>query len=253
MKRIMHYSIGLLSLMLLILVTYCGKNPSASTSLQKNSVVLMKAKAKLHSTSSMSDIPVPGGSVNVQFALLNIEKYRIEENSGVENEQQGQHEDNDSGGSDNEQEAPDIAVTGPFSIDISNGETFIDSVAVYPGTFKKVDFTFMLNSAPPFDGKTIVISGEFIPVNGTAIPMTIKSTFAQEIQIRIAGGGITVAANSTVPVVVTFDLTGMFNNVDFGSAQVSNGEIIVDNVSNTALLAAFEANLAKYVEVEEKM
>jgi len=138
-------------------------------------------------------------------------------------------------------------------LDISSGEAFIDSVAVYPGTFKKVDFTFMINTAPPFNGKTIVIGGEFAPTNGTtSLDFTLKSEFNQEIQSHIAGNGITVANNVTVAVVVTFDLAGWFDNVDFGSAQVVNGEILIDNAHNTALLSAFEDNLSQSIEVEEE-
>jgi len=265
MKRIMQYSVQLVSVSLLILVVSCGKKsptsspPLSFTSLQKTSMIVMKAAAKLSSASSMSAFPVPGGSLNVQSALLNIEKFRIEENTGFDGQQQGGANDNDKGSSEKkdspgaENDTPDIIITGPFSIDISSNEVFLDSVAAYPGTFKKVNFTLIPNTSPPFNGKTIIINGEFVPTNGAAIAVTIKSEFAKEIQTRIAGGGITVADNSIVPVVVTFDLAGMFNNVDFGSAQVKNGEIIVDNVSNAALLTVFETNLTKYVEVEEKM
>ncbi len=211
----------------------------------------MKANTKQNLTTGAINVPVIGGELNIQTALFNIEKLRIEENSGFDGEQQGNHQDNDqSGGS--EIEAADIYLTGPFTLDVSNGEAIIDSVSVYPGTFKKVDLKFSANPAAPFNNKSIIFEGSFIPTSGSEVAFSLQSEFMKEIQTYIAGNGITVAANATVPVVVTFDLAGFFKDMNLGSAQVVNGKILIDSNNNSALLATFEANLGKYIDVEGK-
>ncbi len=237
----------------------CGKkNPFSSNSLTKSSTAIMKATS-LHKNAgtTLANIPVVGGTLNVQNAWVNIADLRIEENSGFDGEQQGDHNDGDQGGKDNEsknggEDSPDITAPGPFSLEISSGQALIGSFDVYPGTFKKVDFKFQSNADDPFYGETIVISGEFTSDAGTTTPFSLKSEFAQQIQTRIANGGITVPANSTVEINVVFDLAGWFNNVDFSAAQISNGQIMIDSGNNTAILNAFESNLAKYVDVEEE-
>lgn len=237
----------------------CNRSNPAATSLPtKSSTAVMKATG-LHKSASttLSDLPVLGGTLNVQSAWINISDLRIEENSGFDGEQQGEHNDGDQGGSENESQgsendSPDITAPGPFSLEISSGQALIGSFNVYPGTFKKVDFTFQPNTNDPFYGKTIVISGEFTSTAGTVTPFALKSEFAQPIQTQIAGGGITVPANATVDINVVFDLAGWFSNVDFSAAQISNGQILIDSSNNTALLSAFEANLAQYVEVENE-
>ena len=246
------------AILLYALATGCSNgNPAGSSStVQKNSVAVMKAASRQITSGTAIDIPVQGGDLHIQVALLNIEKFEIEENSGFDGEQEGEHQDgdhDDDNGNDDtiETELEDIEVTGPFDIDVSNGEIFLDSVAVYSGTFKKVEFNFVVNSNSPFNGNTIHISGEFRPTNAASIPFTLQSQFSENIQGRIAGDGIIVSENTIVPIVVTFDLAGWFNGVDFSSAEVVNSEIRIDSTSNTALLTVFENNLGQHVDVEE--
>ncbi len=255
--------LGILTLALgIVWISSCNKSsPNSSSSLTKSSTAVMKATNSPRAASTtVADIPVSGGKLNVQTAWINIADLRIEENSGNDVEQEGEHNDGDQGGSDNESQdgnedstdAADITAAGPFSIDISNGQALIGSFDVYAGTFRKVDFSFMPNTNDPFYGKTIVIGGEFTAEDGTVIPFALKSEFSKQIQIPIAGAGIVVAANSTVEINVVFDLAAWFGSVDFSSAQAANSQILIDASTNTALLTAFEANLDKYVEVEEK-
>lgn len=270
MKYSKFFASSLLLMAFIFVVVGCGKKaPTSMNSTAKTSTVLMKASASPTAVSTdaasstlLSSIPIPGGSLDISTAMVNVDKIRIEENSGMDVEQQGDNNtgdqggpDNELGGPDNEKSGPeaeqDIVLNGPFALDITNGEAAIQSVDVYPGTFKKVDLTLSINTASPFNGKTIVISGSFTPTGGSAVPVNLKSEFSQEIQMPIAGGGITVPDNSTVAVTITFNLAGLFDKVDLTSAQISNGEILIDSANNTALLSAFESNLAKYVDVEE--
>ncbi len=247
MTRFKPLGIGLITIGLLLLGVSCKLHlPTNSTGLSKSATVVMKASAG--SSAALSNSPVTGGDLNIQTAMINVARFRIEENSGFDGEQQGEHNDGNKGGPDNEQDAQDIIMTGPYSLDISNNEAFIDSVAVYPGTFRKVDITF---ATSPFNGKSIVITGKFTPTGSAAIPFELKSEFSKEIQTQIAGNGITVGSNTSVPIVVTFNLAEWFGNVNFQTAQMVNGAILIDNAHNTNLLSAFESNLSAQAEMED--
>jgi len=249
----------------LIGVTGCNKtNPTSGGILMKNSTAIVKAiNSQQAAGTTAAPIPLTGGTLLVQTAWINIADLRIEENSGFDGEQNGEYNSGDqsenetedsneeSGGFEDGLEAPDITAAGPFGLDISEGQAPVGSFEVYPGTFKKVDFTFQPNANDPFFGSTIVIDGEFTTDQGTVIPFTLKSEFSQTIQTPLVNGGIVVAADSTVEINVVFDLAGWFLNLDLASAQTTNGQILIDAVNNPTLLAAFEANLAHSVDVEE--
>jgi len=165
-----------------------------------------------------------------------------------ENEQDGDFEYGEQDGieDENESDTDDIFATGPFALDISGGQALIGTFDIYTGTFKQIDFTYI-----PIDGKSVAISGEFIAVAGSPVSFTLESAFAEQVQILLSNGGITVASDSTVELTVVFDLAAWLADVDFSSAQLTDGNILINGSSNPELLAAFEAKLAQYVEVDD--
>ncbi len=248
-----------------------GQSGSAN-SLEKTSTLSVTATSKQDSIATNGDIAVLGGGLRLTTAMLNIDYFSIEENSGFDGEQEGEHDNGDAedieenNGFDGEQEgehddgdvnedtgAEDIILSGPVPIDISSGEYVLSPVEMYPGTFKRIDAVFAITDTDPFKGNSIVITGNFTPTGGDPIPFILNSQFTQEIQSRITdanGGIIVVSDNSTVSVVVTFDLAVWFNGLDFSSAESNNG-IIIDGTYNKELLSKFETNLAQSGELEE--
>jgi hypothetical protein len=182
------------------------------------------------------NIPINGGILNIQSASVSIGAFVIQENSGDNN-------GGDSSGLLNEPDSSDITVSGPFALEIARGETFVESVAVYPGTFKQLTASFSTGAQPPFNGSSIIVQGTYTPEGGSGIPVILQSAYNQETECLIAGGGITAPRDTTVALVAVFDLVGWFSDVDFAHAQVSNGQILVDSTHNSGLLAAFESNL----------
>lgn len=250
----------------IFILTACKSNnmPTAPTnSIQKSSTVLLSMnsiknpKVKLNTneagrTSSVT-FDVIGGTLDLTQALINFKNLRIEENSGYDGEQQGDHQDGDQNDNEGgtESETPDVTAPGPFSADLSAGLTTIGNFSVPAGTFKKVDFNLTPNSADPFFGKTIVMNGNFSPTQGSSIPFTLKSELLAQLQLQIANGGITVQKDSTVNIDIVIDLPALFSNLDLSSAQIVNGELSIDSQHNAALLTTFEANIAKYIDAEE--
>lgn len=256
----------LFSFLLVIAITLTGcksnNSPTTPASGTASSSLLMKAHsfnpAKVDAVNRVSagsktfiQFPVSGGIIDVQMAMFSFKNLVIEENSGFDGEQQGDNNSGDQNEGGPEVETPDITAPGPFSVDLSNGTASIGNFDVYPGTFKKVNFKLEPNAADPYLGKTIVISGTYTAVGGTAVPFKLRSAVASQIQLPLANGGIVVAANSTVSINIVFDLPSLFSNIDLSTATVANGEILIDTQNNSTLLSAFENNLTKYVDAED--
>ena len=263
---------------------------SQNSPLLSTGKALMKAATATSTSSSLSDIPVVGGTVNIQTALINIADLVIEENSGENNEQidedddqddndqdgdfqdgdQDEDEDNDNeeenddgdnndvdndneqdgdfeyGEQDSTDDTDDILAAGPFALDISSGQALIGTFDIYTGTFRQIDFTYT-----PVNGKSVVISGEFTANAGSPVLFSLESAFAEQVQMLLSNDGVTVASDSTVELTVVFDLAAWIADLDFSSAQLTDGQILINGSINPELLAVFEAKLAQYVEVED--
>lgn len=240
----------------LILQLGCNKNSSPSTTepLAKSVIVLMKASAVKTTGTDLSDIPVGSGVLNIVQALIHINDIEIEENFSHRDEQEGEHDDDDEDNeSENENDDQDeIILKGPFTLNISSGKAFIDSVNVYPGTFTKVELEFSTAKKQPFNGASILISGIFNRNDEQSIPFLLALAFDDEIEATLESGGLTVEAKSTVSVTILFDLINWFAGMDFSVAQISEDKIIIDNQHNNNLLSLFENNLNQNIEVEKE-
>jgi len=237
---------GILSIAVLILAVTGCKNPThlGQNTPVKSSAVVLKASAVGRGLDSPDSFPVPGGAVVVDTAAVNIAEFRIQENSGPDsggNGESGGEGEQPEGG---DQELPDIVVPGPFLLQIAAGETFIDTVVVYPGAFRQVDAALAVSSLPPLTGKSIYITGSYQPVSGPGVPFVLKSEFHDGTECPIAGGGFVIPSDTTVALVVEFDVAGWFAELDMGSAELTNGVILIDSGHNPSLLAAFEAALS---------
>jgi len=249
MKTLKRISpIMILIAVILVLASGCAKD---SSNLTKSSMLNLSL-----STTKSAVLKNVATDFTLNSALINISDLVIEENSGNDVEQDGNHND---GGNDSENdsgneaggEQDDIILPGPYTLDVLNGTVSIDQVAVYPGTFKKVDFTFVTSTEADFGGNSIVVTGSYQQPGGTVVPVVLRSAFSETIQLPLAGNGLTVADNSTVSITIVLDIPSWINNLDLSGAVLTNSEIIIDNTVNEDLLNLFEANLVSSIEVED--
>jgi len=254
MKTLKRVSPLLVIAAILFLASGCAKDNSNLTKSSLLAVDISTVKgAALNSSGTKGDAT---SAFILNSAKISISDLIIEENSGNDVEQQGDHND---GGNDAETgtdikaggEKDDVMLPGPYTLDVVNGRLAIDQVAVYPGTFKKVDFKFNISNETGFGGNSIVVTGSYQKTDGTSVAVTLRSEFSQQVQLPIAGDGITAAANSTVSVTIVLDIASWMNNIDLSSAVVANNEIIIDKTVNADLLKLFEANLVSSIEVED--
>jgi len=239
---------------ILFIVSGCAKENVNSTKSSLLAVDLSTVKsAALNNTGTKG---TASSAFTLNSAKVSISDLVIEENSGNDVEQQGEHND---GGNDDENdsnnetggEKDDILLPGPYMLDVVNGSLSIDQVAVYPGTFKKVDFKFNVSNEAGFGGNSIVVKGSYKKPDGTVVPVTLRSDFSQQVQLPVANGGITVAANNTITLTIVLDIQSWINTIDLSGAILTNNEIIIDKTINADLLNLFEANLASSIEVED--
>jgi len=254
MKTLKRVSPLMVMAAILFIVSGCAKENVNSTKSSLLAVDLSTVKsAALNNTGTKG---TASSAFTLNSAKVSISDLVIEENSGNDVEQQGEHND---GGNDDENdsnnetggEKDDILLPGPYMLDVVNGSLSIDQVAVYPGTFKKVDFKFNVSNEAGFGGNSIVVKGSYQKPDGTAVPFTLRSDFSQQVQLPVANGGITVAANNTITLTIVLDIQSWINTIDLSGAILTNNEIIIDKTINADLLNLFEANLASSIEVED--
>jgi hypothetical protein len=247
-------TVALLSLM--SCVACSGGSSGSGTARVRSSTLTVFANARA-APAMLEDLVVGGGTIELETAQFSIAEISIEEEteSGGEGGEHGEEpggEENGKGGEPGEgPEDEEIVITGPFAIDIASGSAVLASVPVFPGTFREANIVFHRDPLAPFSGGSVYFRGQYFPTTGDAIPITLRSDFAGEIEVPIANGGITVGSNMTMPIVLTFALDSLFAGMDFATATVSGGEILIDATNNVQLLDRFEQNLAETMELEE--
>ncbi len=242
--------------MILVLASGCAKDSSSLTKSSMLNLSLSTTKGTALNNAGTKAATTVTGDFTLNSAMISIADLVIEENSGNDVEQDGNHND---GGKDSENdsgneaggEQDDIILPGPYTLDVLNGTVSIDKVAVYPGTFKKVDFAFITSIEANFGGNSIVVTGSFQQSGGTVIPVVLRSDFSETVQLPLTGNGLTVADNSTVSLTIVLDIPSWINNLDLSGAVLTNNEILIDNTVNEDLLNLFEANLVSSIEVED--
>jgi hypothetical protein len=253
MKTLKRFSFIGMPVIFILLASGCAKD-NAKTSKMTIGFSTIRSSI-LKSTGSKGSLSAVNG-FTLNSVKISIADLAIEENSGNDVEQQGDHND---GNGDNENnnkedsnaENDDVSLPGPYVLNVIDGKITIDQVDVYPGTFKKVDFTFLINKEAGFGGNSIIVKGSYQKKDGTVLPVVLKSSFNQQVQLPLANGGVIVAANSTVSLTIVLDIPSWLNNIDLSSAFVSNNEILIDKTNNQELLKLFEANLTSDIEVED--
>ena len=258
MKKLKKFSfVGMISIIIL-LASGCAKDKTSLTNLTKSSklaVNLSTLKSTLPGSAVTKGITAGTAGFTLNSVKISIADLIIEENSGNDVQQQGNFND---GGTDTENknnegtgaENSDVLLAGPYVLDVIDGKISIDNVDIYPGTFKKVDFTFQINNDPGFGGNSIVVNGSYQRNDGTVLPVILKSDFNQQVQLQLANGGIIAAANSSVALSIVLDIPAWINSLDLSSAVVLNNEILIDKTNNQELLKLFEAYLTSSIEVE---
>jgi hypothetical protein len=205
---------------------------------QKTAHVLLSVVAARSGANDLHRVPLSSGTLDVNAARVYVGQLSIQENSGCDSSGGG------SGVQGGELDQPDIVVNGPFDLDIAGGSAFIDTVAVYPGVFRKTNVGFAVNDQSPYTGMSILISGVFTPDTGSAKPFALRSAFANQTECGLVGDSIVVQKDTTVSVSVVFNARGWLSGLDFAHAQLLGDSILIDANDNPDLLAAFEAALS---------
>ncbi|MBE9509893.1 MAG: hypothetical protein IMY71_03375 [Bacteroidetes bacterium] len=209
----------MIALLVSVSITGCQNSNSNSSTLEKKlDSALQESGSKLSDDQSFAE------ALNISSVVINISNLHIKEDSG-----------ND-----------DVILQGPYTKEISNGIVSFDQVDLFTGTYKKVDLTFQTSESTTFNGHSIIITGHYLTAGSSTIPFTLSSDFTKQIQLPLVNNGVTVSENSMVSISIIFDTNVWLSVLDFADANITNGEIAIDNNNNTFLLNAFEANLSSH-------
>ncbi|MFA9392495.1 MAG: hypothetical protein ACERKD_21975 [Prolixibacteraceae bacterium] len=230
----------------------------------------------LKSTQSDASIVLASGNLLVDVAVIQIENIAIEDNTGDENnneldgendsimdndtiQSENENNDGDKDGDKNEKEdgkdkkekddAGDLILAGPFSLDISSGLATIGNISVQPATYKKVNFNFVDGTSSSVN--SVQISGTFTDNNGTATPFQLAYNSSDIFQLPLADSGLVVTTGNTVTLSIVFDINSWLSQLDFAAAEVADGNIDISATKNTALYDAFVASLSENIDIED--
>ncbi len=232
---------------LIFLVSACRKSVSTTPAKVKSATVTFKATAaktvfKSAVAANGMLITVKGGTIDLTSAWIYFGRINIQENTGNENQQTG-GADHESSTENKANDSADIYLPGPYVFNVLSDTITLSNVQVYPGTFKKVDLTFIVNNDSVFRGNSIVFKGRFTPTSGIAIPVVLQSKFAGKTELRLAKV-ITVSANSKVSLSIVFNLNKWLNALDLTTVTQTSGVILIDATHNQGQLKSFEAALS---------
>jgi len=225
----------------------CRKSVSTIPAKVKSATVTFKATAaktvfKSIVAANGTLITVKGGTIDLTSAWIYFGQIDIQEDTGNESQQTG-GADHKSSTETEANDSADIYLPGPYAFNVLSDTITLSNVQVYPGTFKKVELTFIPKNDTIFDGNSIVIKGWFTAAGGSAVPVVLQSKFAQQIELKLAKG-ITVTANSKVSLSIVFNLNKWLNTLDLTTATQTSGVILIDATHNQSQLKSFEAALS---------
>lgn len=254
-KLVISSKIVLPAVALIFLVSACRKSAPTIPAKVKSATVTFKvtaAKTVFKSTVAANGtlITVKGGTIDLTSAWIYFGQINIQENTGNENQQTG-GADHESSTETKANDSADIYLPGPYAFNVLSDTITLRNVQVYPGTFKKVDLTFIPKNDTVFNGNSIVIKGWFTAAGGSAVQVVLQSKFAQQIELKLAKG-ITVTANSKVSLSIVFNLNKWLNTIDLTKATKTSGKILIDATHNQGMLKNFEAALSNQgMEINE--
>ncbi len=225
---------------LIIFTASCGKKAAVKN--QETGTFVLSAATSPGDRTYLDNIPVGGGKVFIQSVWINIQRIEIEE---IRNNDAGNGAGN--GGIPDDGE-PDVVSHGPFLLDLSSGASFLDSIKVFPGQLEKLHMVFKINPSDPFDGKSIIVQGQYISADKTInVPFTLKSEFTENVLCRIQSAPIQFSPERPVNGEVVFDVGRWIKNVDFSDVQVVNKQLQIDNHHNKNVMSGFEANIVNAI------
>lgn len=239
----------------LVLFIILGANACKKSSVPANKVksasITLKATSvrptyKSTTVSTGISFPIKSGTLEISSAWVNFGNVNLQENTG--NDGEGQFNGGSTSTSGNESstqtsDSSNVILPGPYALNIATDTITLSQVQVFPGTFKKVDLTFMVKNDTGFKGNSIVIKGQFKPTTGATLPFILESKFAKQIELKLTNG-ITVSANSKVSIAIVFSLNKWLGTIDLTQAVQTSGIILIDNTHNQGTLKTFESALS---------
>lgn len=167
-------------------------------------------------------------SIQVQSAIAFLEEVELEKEVG------------------NDDDELEIDIEGRFRVDLLTGLSSpeIPTAQIEPGNYHELELEFGDEDRQAFE-----ISGTYTDTSGQIFNFTLSTIAELEFEIEAEGNGLVIPADYFVTLNVNFPVASALNNLDWNSANVGTGNtILINQQSNSALLAAFLQNLNLQVD-----
>lgn len=223
----------------------CSSDSSSNTNKMR---IIAKAtytnsgKTNLNGQNVNSGIVLTSFKINIKEIEFEIAEGDVEDNDS---------DDNDDGVFDGEDE---VALFGPWELDLLNQSAPLTTVNIANGTYEEVKFKLnkSLVSTSDLFNKTMEIRGT---INGT--PFVYWHNLESEFEIDYEDTAQNlVVSNGSFDLIINIDLNQVLSNVDLTSAVDGNGNGIIeigpdDNDGNNALAQQINDDIDDATEVED--
>ncbi|MEO5775489.1 MAG: hypothetical protein ABIQ27_01210 [Flavobacterium sp.] len=244
---------------LFVMMTSCSSESGAGNGNMRiigKATYTSPAAGKMNNTTLNSDVVLISFKINVNEISF---KYGESDDDNGDNES-GDNDngnDNDDNGDDNHDGLfngdDEVALNGPWELDLLNQTTPITTIAVPNGTYDEVELELgkSLVSTSTLYNKTIEIRGT---INGT--PFVFRHDLDQELKIDYEDAGQNlIVNNNSFDLVFNFDLNQLLSTVDLSGAVDGNGNGIIeigsdDTDGNNALALVLNQHLGQCSEME---
>ena len=187
------------------------------------------------------------GTYTFSEALLGVHEIEIE----GEEEYEYEYEDGETEVEVEYESEIEIEFEGKFEVDLLTGTSNpeIGLEAVPAGYYNELEAELS-----PFleGGKSVIIKGTYTEPDKETIEFEFSTSSEIELEVE-SDAGFYLDEGTILELVVTFDLSLLFEGVDFyGAEENDEGIVIMDDTTNVEQTKKVKSNICKYAEIEDE-
>lgn len=243
MKNIFIKS-GLLSLTVIaLLLSSCSKNSPKPAPKLSYQFRVANATAPLSATAHTSGLTTMSVGATTSANVTWQSGYAIVSSISFDG-------DNENEGNKNEQD--DFTESSPFKVDLFNANTLLGNVDIANGTYQNVNIKLELKETAA--DSALYLKGTYTPLAGTTVPVILSLDGKNnDLEILVKAKNLTIAATQSYIEFLDLHLDILMTGVssaDMNAATLTNGAIVINSTSNTAIYSKVLANLNNFCDGE---
>lgn len=223
----------------IFIATSCSNDESSSNNANDNLTIVAKA-SYWGNTGRMEN------AVSITDFKINLKEIEFELDDDFYDDDDDDYGDGFYGDDD------EFELSGPFELDLLNGQTTITSINIPNGVYEEVEFKMAKNnnSESELFNKSVLIKGTI-----GSIPFVFWHNIDEDFEIDYedAGQNLVISDNSAT-LVIDFNLDAVLANVDLSNAQDGNGDGLIeispnDPDGNQSLANTIKNKIEEYTDL----